>query len=340
MAEYNNRNFKRLVNRLDQAHIKGESDEIIAILKENIAKKIIKKSELYSNLDSPENIHKKAAFLEQQIHFSMDILHSDKIAAIMNKINEKSKENMLQFDDLVEYPHIERYKDFFNSRHISEIKKEVRTWNYEHFIKGLKTLIAIDDQNNAFYGLSDKYFDIILNLYHSFEDKTDKSNRKEMLWYQPTPIRTLKNILDNIDSWETNDVFYDIWSGFWRTGFFCEIYKWMINKSVEYNKELCDFGKNIIQDLKLKKSHIINDNAVNVEYRDGTIFYFFNSFVWSLFENLMDKLKEIAKTRKIMICWLFTPQLNTYDWLKCTHKELDDDNETYWMFIYESTLHT
>lgn len=328
--------IRDLINQLDLALIDWSSENSITLIKKSIADSIIKYIDIQENINNPDILNKKAAFLEQEIHFSMDILHSHKIDNIRQKISDLSFQNIIQFDDLVDYPHIEEHKDIFNIRHILWIKKEVSIWQYDNFKNDLERLIEIDITKEPFYWLSDKYFDIVLWLYHNFEDTTNIDNKKEMLGYQPTPIKVIQQILKNMPLW-SDDIFYDIWSWFWRTGFFCEIYSWLQNKSVEYNERHCSFWNWIINRLKLKKSDIINKDAKEVDYSDGTIFYIFNSFVGDLFDNVMHKLEHVAKQKKIIICGFYTPKINESDWLKCIYKKPDGEWNTNWIYIYEST---
>jgi len=328
-------NIRDLINQLDLALINWSSEDNIFLIKKNIADNILNYINIKENINNTDILNEKAAFLEQEIHFSMDILHSHKLNNIKQKISKTSFENIIQFDDLVDYPHIEEYKNIFNMVHILSVKKEISVWQYINFKNDLDILVKIDITKDPFYWISDKYFDIILWLYHNFEDTTNIDNKKEMLGYQPTPIKILQQILNNIPL-SSDDIFYDIWSGFWRTGFFCEIYGWLKNKSVEYNEEHCSFWNWIINRLNLEKSHIINKDAKEVDYSDGTIFYIFNSFVGDLFDNVMNKLAHIAKQKKIIVCGFYTPKIHELDWLKCIYIKPDGEWNTNWIYIYES----
>lgn len=144
--------------------------------------------------------------------------------------------------------------------------------------------------------------------------------------YEPTSYHLLKKIIECLKP-NMNDVFIDMGCGKGRTVFIFSTYDIKKAIGVELKKELADIARKNIENLKIRNSPItiINDDVVNFDPTEGTIFFLFNPFGFKTLEKVVSNIKISLKMnpRKIRIIYygaIHADVLDSQDWLKKEEK--------------------
>ena len=98
-----------------------------------------------------------------------------------------------------------------------------------------------------------------------------------------------------------DDTFYDLGSGYGQVPMFLSINSEAKFKGVELMRDRLAQAKTTTKKLGLENVSFIDGNVVDVDFSDGNIFYMFNPFSQETLQIVADKLKEIARTKKIKV---------------------------------------
>jgi predicted amidohydrolase len=159
-----------------------------------------------------------------------------------------------------------------------------------------------------------------------------------MVRYQPTPSSVILELIDQTNFVES-DVFYDLGSGLGLVIGLVNLLTGIPCVGIEYQTAYCAYSRQMISELGLNNSTIINANAQNVDLSGGTVFFMFNPFGGRIFDAVLVKLHGLAKNRKITICSYgpSTSPLAALPWLEIRDPEMNHDFK---LAIFTSTLNS
>ncbi|MFA5926624.1 MAG: class I SAM-dependent methyltransferase [Patescibacteria group bacterium] len=171
-------------------------------------------------------------------------------------------------------------------------------------IEAIKITIRAYDQNEAEY--SDYHLDRILGIKsNTIESKIRQRSLSqkygfEQFTYQGTPYGYIRELLQ-VTKPGSDDIFYDLGSGYGRLPLYGAITTEAKYIGVEIVAERIRMCQQIKSRFKLSNVEFIQDNVLNVDYADGTIFFLFNPFAEPTLERVGRELEQIAKRKKITI---------------------------------------
>lgn len=122
-----------------------------------------------------------------------------------------------------------------------------------------------------------------------------------MVRYEPTPASVILELIERIACTD-NDLFCDLGSGFGKVTALVNLLTGVQTLGVEYQPEFCAYAEKQARRLGLENVRYINKDARDVDYSNATIFFLFNPFGGEIFETVLEKIQQEAKTRKITIC--------------------------------------
>ncbi|MBP6920236.1 MAG: class I SAM-dependent methyltransferase [Candidatus Omnitrophica bacterium] len=154
-------------------------------------------------------------------------------------------------------------------------------------------------------------------------------------FYQGTPYEFIRQILRHVEP-TSSDVLVDLGSGYGRMVIYAALAT-RIKKAIgiELVAERASVSSRTAEELGLANVEFQNSHVKDADIQDGTVFYLFNPFSDETFALAMDKLREVARTRKItMIFW----QCNEAELARCTWMKLVKTvpYRSYTAYIYEA----
>jgi hypothetical protein len=148
-----------------------------------------------------------------------------------------------------------------------------------------------------------------------------------------TPYNEIRTIVDKLNL-GSQDVLYDLGSGYGRLIFYARMTT-EAGRTVglELVSERVDQCNRARQDLMLDKIEFKKANCRYADFRDGTVFFLFSPFSESTMQIVGEKLRNIARTKKIRIIVKGPSRayFDKQDWAK----EVDNFGDIY---VFESTI--
>jgi hypothetical protein len=162
----------------------------------------------------------------------------------------------------------------------------------------------------------------------------EKEREPEMVFYQPTPARIVLELIERA-SLKEEDVFYDVGSGLGQVCILVNLLSGARTKGVEFEPAYCDYARRCAGELNLSQVEFINVDARETDYSDGTVFFMYTPFEGRLLQEVLEKLKDASRKRRIRVCTYgpCTLQVSRQDWLKCVDQ---DDNHVHKLAMFES----
>jgi len=155
--------------------------------------------------------------------------------------------------------------------------------------------------------------------------KETKEREPEMVFYQPTPVRIVLELIEKADFSE-DDVFYDLGSGLGQVPILVSLLTGVRTKGIEFEPAYCDYARQCAEKLNLSRVEFINVDAREADYSDGTIFFMYTPFVGALLQEVLEKLEGEARERMIRI-YTYGPcsaQVSNQNWLKRADQGAND----------------
>lgn len=153
-----------------------------------------------------------------------------------------------------------------------------------------------------------------------------KERLPEMVHYEPTPARAVLDLIDSVDL-KPDDVFYDLGSGLGQVVILVNLLTGIKTKGVEFEPAFHHHAQKIVRKLGLTNIELINADARDVDYSDGTIFFMFTPFKGAMLQTVLDKLRHEAQKRMITVCTYgpCTRHVFNQSWLKSTDSDANHD---------------
>jgi precorrin-6B methylase 2 len=144
--------------------------------------------------------------------------------------------------------------------------------------------------------------DIFINRITQFGSMAEPSRElePEMLHYQKTPARI---VLEWVEKLQLNkgDVFFDLGSGLGQVVMLVNLLAGIRAVGIEYEPAFCDYALRAAAALHLSGVDFIQADARTADYSGGTIFFMFTPFKGRILQEVLRKLQEESRARKIRI---------------------------------------
>jgi hypothetical protein len=155
-----------------------------------------------------------------------------------------------------------------------------------------------------------------------------KNREPEMVYYQQTPARIILELVEKAH-FTGKDVFYDLGSGLGQVPILVNLLSGTTAKGIEFEPAYCDYARGCAAELNLSRVEFVNVDARKADYSDGTVFFMYTPFKGRLLQEMLEKLREEARWRRIRLFTYgpCTPEVSRQSWLKCVNQNGADLNQ-------------
>lgn len=176
---------------------------------------------------------------------------------------------------------------------------------------------AADDEHPEEPGYDN--LDIFINglsLFQTMPEQT-KELEPEMVYYQKTPARIVFELVARTH-FRKEDVFFDVGAGLGQVAILVNLLAGIRTIGVEYEPAFCDYARDCAAALNLSGVTIINVDARQADYSEGTIFFMFTPFRGEILQDVLEILRKESLKRSIKIITYgpCTAQVALQGWLE------------------------
>lgn len=193
---------------------------------------------------------------------------------------------------------------------VSDVKDEVRSLHQNDDVDKLDRiddLLGLDYQQAESIALQKKYSGDLAVGWKKEDTQT--------------PYRIIQYFYNHYPP-QQRDVVYDLGSGYGRVVFYgASIFPKTLFKGVEVVHERVEECRKILKRHDFRNVTFIESDVLNVDFSDGTYFYFFNPFP-EIMDQVLEKLKRISERKKITVVAIArtSRDLRKVAWLKEIHR--------------------
>ena len=130
-------------------------------------------------------------------------------------------------------------------------------------------------------------------------DRTTERPR-DQVYYEASSVAATLDVLDQV---QPGDVLYDLGCGL---GIVLLLAAWLTDaasiRGVEYEPAYVETARERAAYFGFDRVDVVCADAQTVDYRDGTIFYFFHPFGGETLAKVLESLRQISLQRKLRIC--------------------------------------
>lgn len=172
--------------------------------------------------------------------------------------------------------------------------------------------------------------DIFINRLLSTNtiNEAERELEPEMVFYQKTPARIILELSKKL---KREDVFFDIGSGIGQAVILVNLISGAKAIGIEFEPSYCNYAKEVASKLHLFNIKFINEDARNIDYSKGTIFFLYTPFFGKIMEDVLALLKKIS-TKKAIRIFTYGPcslNITQQNWLHCINGKTDNVNKLY-----------
>jgi hypothetical protein len=148
-----------------------------------------------------------------------------------------------------------------------------------------------------------------------------KNREPEMVYYQQTPARIILELVEKAD-FTGEDVFYDLGSGLGQVPILVNLLSGATAKGIEFEPAYCDYARACAAELNLSGVEFVNVDARKADYSDGTIFFMYTPFKGRLLQEVLERLRQVARGRRIRLFTYgpCTSEVSRQSWLKAVNR--------------------
>ena len=154
-----------------------------------------------------------------------------------------------------------------------------------------------------------------------------RQREPEMVFYQPTPARIVLEMVEKTD-FQQEDVFYDIGSGLGQVAILVHLLTGVRSKGVEIEPAYCEYARRCACRLNLSRVTFTNQDAREVDYTEGTLFFMYTPFEGKVLEQVLGQLETQSKKRRIQL-YTYGPctrHVGRQKWLARVDQNGDQEN--------------
>ncbi len=168
----------------------------------------------------------------------------------------------------------------------------------------------------AAYDYRDEFVNRLLHVETDAMPGETIARGEEMVAYQPTPVRVLFTLLNWV-SVRPDDVFYDLGSGLGHVAIMVRLLTDATAIGIEFEPSYVGYARECAFALGLDRVTFLNENARQSDYTDGTVFYLYTPFRGQMLQDVLDRLHDQARRRRITLCTYgpCTTEVSQADWL-------------------------
>ncbi len=178
----------------------------------------------------------------------------------------------------------------------------------------IRTFVPPLDSPDGRYDHLDTFMTGLL-LRHPLPDESP-SRENDMVFYQRTPSRVVLELIERAQM-TPDDVFYDIGSGLGEVTVLTNLLTEATTKGVEYEPSYCEYARQLVRDLNLRRIEFLNADARNADFSDGTVFFLYTPFVGGMLQEVLHRLRTASSVRRTRIFTYgpCTSEVAQQDWL-------------------------
>lgn len=126
---------------------------------------------------------------------------------------------------------------------------------------------------------------------------------REMLFYQPTPVRHILHLI-TASALSEADVLVDLGSGLGHVPLLASMLTGVQGLGIEVEAAYVASAQECAQSLRLSRVRFIHEDARAADLSSGTIFYLYSPFTGSVLADVLQRLRKESTRRPIKICTL------------------------------------
>ncbi|WP_246373578.1 class I SAM-dependent methyltransferase [Tunturiibacter gelidoferens] len=152
-------------------------------------------------------------------------------------------------------------------------------------------------------GMGYDYLDELVSGVFQFEEPGAEDVRREaeMVFYQPTPVRHIFNLM-GLTALDETDVLVDLGSGLGHVPLLVSACTGAGGIGIELEASYAQRARECAQRLNLNKVTFLEEDARVADLSIGTVFYLYTPFVGSILSDVLKRLRREAATRRIRVC--------------------------------------
>ncbi len=146
----------------------------------------------------------------------------------------------------------------------------------------------------------------------------------EMILYEPTPARAILDLLDQVPL-NADDVFYDLGAGLGHVAILVHLLTGALAQCIEIEAAYCQHAQRCAKELGFSQVRVVNRDARNVDYTNGTVFFMYTPFTGTLLDTVLATLSSVARHHPITLCTYgaCTFEMARQPWLRQRHPEAE-----------------
>lgn len=160
--------------------------------------------------------------------------------------------------------------------------------------------------------------DFMASLFqHSDPGDVSSLGSREMIAYQPTPVRHVLRLLKTV-TLSADDLFVDLGSGMGHVPLMMSMLGGVRSLGIEIEPAYVANAERCSSALQLRDASFVTADVRDADFSKGTIFYLYSPFTGSILKQVLGCLREQSLTRQIKVCSLgpCTCTLAKEGWLK------------------------
>jgi precorrin-6B methylase 2 len=144
----------------------------------------------------------------------------------------------------------------------------------------------------------------------------------EMIGYEPTAARAILDLVDQVRP-SADDVFYDLGAGFGHVAIMVHLLTGATVRGVEIEASYCRHAQRCVEELGLSRVCLVNRDARDVDFADGTVFFMYTPFSGKLLQTVLTALSRVARHRPLTLCTFgaCSFEVARQPWLRLCHPE-------------------
>jgi SAM-dependent methyltransferase len=163
----------------------------------------------------------------------------------------------------------------------------------------------------------DLFDDFLSHLLQAdYEPSETRCRTEEMYYLQPTPGRIILDMINELPFTDA-DCFYDLGSGLGCVPILVSLLTDTNAVGIEYEPTYTHYARCSAQKLGMATVEFRNLDVLDADFSDGTIFFMYTPFTGSILRNVLNRLRDLSKQRRITLCTYgpCTPLIEHETWL-------------------------
>jgi hypothetical protein len=206
-----------------------------------------------------------------------------------------------------------------NAKLYQSIRAEIISGEARTILPWLEDLAPDERTTGLRPGLGfDARDDFMASIFqHSDPGERSSPRSREMVAYQPTPVRHILHFLENVEL-SPDDHFVDLGSGLGQAPLLVSMLSGVQSLGIEIEPAYVANAEACAAALQLGNVSFVAADGRDADLSTGTIFYLYSPFTGSILKQVLAKLRKQSQARPIQLCSLgpCTRDLAKEEWLK------------------------